>query len=127
MKKANLKQYAKLLYEITETSRDYQKALADFVRLLEKKRLIYKVENIIAEYEKYYNQEKGITKIKVVTAKKIERALLGKLRKLGKKIEIEESVDEEILGGARFEIEGKIIDGSIRGGLNRLNLYIKKS
>ncbi|UCF09737.1 MAG: ATP synthase F1 subunit delta [Candidatus Bipolaricaulota bacterium] len=39
---------------------------------------------------------------------------------LGRPVELAETVEEELLGGVRVEVEGIVVDGTLRGRLDRL-------
>lgn len=70
-------------------------------------------------YENMFEKYEKVTKAKIISAveltKKEKTAIKNKLEKLnGYSVEADFSVDEEILGGVVVEINGKIIDGSLR-------------
>lgn len=52
--------------------------------------------------------------------------LISTLEKaLGRRVQLEERVDSRVLGGARIETDGRVIDGSVRARLNRLRVGLE--
>lgn len=75
------------------------------------------------EYTKLSNAKLGIVDAKAITAvpmtdeeKEHLQATLSK--KFDKKIELTNTIDESVVGGVLVEVEGKTIDGSIKGKLH---------
>lgn len=61
----------------------------------------------------------------VISAQKMDEALESRLRAAlerftGKTVRLECAVDPQLLGGAVASVDGKLIDGSVRGRLRRL-------
>lgn len=102
-----------------------------FMMLLIKKRRIYFLENIIEELKKLVYKQENIITVKVTTAVKMSDEIKEKLKDklsihVNKKIEMEESVDPEIVGGMIIKIGDYLIDGSIKSKLESLEEEIKK-
>lgn len=94
------------------------------VVLVEKRRAGYVVE-VIDEFDRLVEFERGIVRVTAITAVPLtsqERtAMTAKLAaKVGKKIELETKVDPEILGGVIVIMHDEIVDGSVRRGLDLL-------
>ena len=92
--------------------------------LVEKDRILFLKEKL-AELKKIDLENRGtvIAKIRtVVPLKEYQKAaLVEKLKaKYKKKIEIEETIDPDILGGILIRIDDDLIDGSIRSSLEEL-------
>ncbi|MFH2054354.1 MAG: ATP synthase F1 subunit delta [bacterium] len=92
--------------------------------LVTKRRTSFLVE-IAEEYEQLFLASKGVVKTTLVTAIALSPEELDNVRaKLagltGKTIEIVTEVDESIIGGAIAYVGDKIIDRSIRYGLQQL-------
>jgi F-type H+-transporting ATPase subunit delta len=92
--------------------------------LLRRKRTALLPE-ILSEYVQMDEEKKGIKRVKVISAvsldKSEERLLASRLQHLtGKTILIDTKVDPSILGGVVIYLDGKVIDGSVRTGLEEL-------
>ncbi len=66
----------------------------------------------------------GASKITVVTAHKMTRGMMTAIEALAPGAEIEERVDERLMGGAVVRIDDKRIDGSVAGVLQRLKFAL---
>ena len=73
----------------------------------------------------------GVVTVEVLTISKLSE--LEKLsitsyfiKKLGKKIELKETIDEKLVGGLVIKYQGKIIDGSLFTKQESLKEYLKK-
>lgn len=92
--------------------------------LVEKDRILFLKEKL-AELKKIDLENRGTVIARVRTATPLKdyqkAALVEKLNaKYKKKIEIEETVDPDILGGILIRIDDDLIDGSVRSSLEEL-------
>ena len=76
-------------------------------------------------YLKVHEHREGILRVRVETARKmdpeVEGKLLARLKEVtGGSVVMETRSDEALLGGMRFVIGSEVIDGSVRGRLERL-------
>jgi F-type H+-transporting ATPase subunit delta len=83
------------------------------------------VPEIAVVFERLVNEHKGIAVAQVTTAVPIDErqktVIASKLaRRLGKTIVLETRVDPNILGGVVAQVGDDVIDGSVRGRLERL-------
>jgi F-type H+-transporting ATPase subunit delta len=83
------------------------------------------VPEIATVFERLVNEHKGIAVAQVTTAVPIDERqktqIASKLaRRLGKTIVLETRVDPSILGGVVAQVGDDVIDGSVRGRLERL-------
>lgn len=83
------------------------------------------LEDISKKFIELYNQHKGIIKVGVTSANKLEEAQLKALKKniertTGKKVEFKTNVEEELIGGLRIRIEDTVVDGSVKYKLSQL-------
>jgi F-type H+-transporting ATPase subunit delta len=83
-------------------------------------------------YKTVAGRIRGVVPIKVQTAIPLTEERLAKLQKnleklTKKKVEIENVVDQEIIGGMIIRIENKIIDGSITNHLKNLKKCLLKT
>ena len=91
----------------------------NFLKLLTQKKRISKIESCIEEYSKLLNDYERTTVAKVKSAVSLseeeKQRLTEKISRLtGKKVRLELSIDEELIGGIVIEVDGKILDGSIK-------------
>ena len=98
--------------------------------LVRKRRAMYLIE-VIDEFNRQVEFEKGINRVTVITAVPItpeeETALVATLAtKTGRKIELEKKVEAGIIGGMVVIMADEIIDGSVRYGLSRLEEQLQK-
>ena len=80
---------------------------------------------IVDEYELLLMESKGIKFVKVSSAFKLEKKEMEFIRnllesELDKKIELEHSVDESLLGGVIVKYDSNLIDCSVQGMLDRI-------
>ena len=78
------------------------------------------------EYARRYNRDNGIAEATATSAVPMTEAqaeaLKQKLEKLsGKKISLSLKTDPSLLGGVRVELEGKELDGTVKGRLDGLS------
>ena len=81
------------------------------------------IKYVSEDYNKLSNKKLGIVEAKAITAVPMTDEEKDHLQttlsnKLDKKIILKNSIDESVVGGVLVEVEGKIIDGSIKGKLN---------
>jgi len=122
--KTTPKQYAISLYEATKSAskEEAPELVANFIKLLRTNNDFSKVNRIINEYHVYYRKQKGIAKIKVSSNEKLSPATTsGIMKHFDKQVEMEEAIDENLLGGITLEIDDSIlIDGSVKKKLETL-------
>lgn len=81
------------------------------------------IKGVSEEYTKLANKKQGIVEAKAITAVAMTDEELQSLqttlsKKLDKKVSLSNTIDNTVVGGVVVEVEGKIIDGSIKGKLN---------
>lgn len=82
-------------------------------------------------YEALYSQHRKLSTAVVVSAKPLDdsqkQALVKKLEKLcGTAVRLECKTDESVLGGLIIEVDGKVIDGSLKRRLYEVKEVIDK-
>lgn len=98
--------------------------------LIDKSRfLVFK--ELVKEYRKNYNINKNIAEGIVYSANKLEQSDLNNLilileKKFEKKVELENKIDETLIGGISVFIDGKRIDNSIKSRLEVLRSSLKE-
>lgn len=98
--------------------------------LIDKSRfLVFK--ELVKEYRKNYNINKNIAEGIVYSANKLDQSDLNNLilileKKFEKKVELENKIDETLIGGISVFIDGKRIDNSIKSRLEVLRSSLKE-
>ena len=87
---------------------------------------------VLGEFLSVRAEAEGVLRTRVVTAQPLsgeERSRLTERleRALGLRVKLEESVDPAVLAGVRIEIEGRILDGTLRARLTRLHETLGRS
>ncbi|MBA3649789.1 MAG: ATP synthase F1 subunit delta [Chitinophagales bacterium] len=112
--------------------------LQTFLKLLIKKKREQYLPSVIEEFILAYNKYNKITPVYFTTAIPLEPETLNRLRELfvsgseSSNLEVHTEVDENIIGGFIFKYEDKMIDGSIRHQLSKMddlfveNPYLRK-
>lgn len=100
-------------------------AFARFIGLLAENHRLPVLPEIGALYEGYKQEAERVLKVNVRSASPIGADEAAKLkdalrRRFGRDIEIEQSIDASVLGGAVIDAGDVVIDGSVRGRLARL-------
>lgn len=100
-------------------------AFATFVRVLAENGRLPVLPEIGALFEELKHEAERVLKVNVRSAAPIDAAEAAKLkdalkRRFGRDIEIEQSIDAGVLGGAVIDAGETVIDGSVRGRLARL-------
>ncbi len=101
----------------------------NFVRLLAENRRLQILPEITALYEFLRHEAEGKIDAEVVSAQEIsdeqKKAIAKALKeRLGREVNLTTRTDEALLGGAVIRAGDLVIDGSIRGRLNRLSLAL---
>ena len=109
-----------------------------FIELLIKKGRESHFHEVVNAFVAQYNELKGVTPVKLITAVKMDSGLVQtivsnlKAKEFLKEVELHEEVDESLLGGFILQYGDKMIDSSVRRRLNELhtliedNSYVKK-
>ncbi|MDX9769363.1 MAG: ATP synthase F1 subunit delta [Tenuifilaceae bacterium] len=107
---------------------EYAPLLTMVVRLTMRNRREKHLPIILLVFQKLYREELGVAKVMVESASELDSntlkgisSFLGK--KLSKEIEIEQRVNQNLIGGFTLTIEDKFMDKSVKG---ELELFRKK-
>ncbi len=108
-----------------------EQLFVEFLLLLVRKHRAGFLTEIIDEYSRLVEAERGIGRVTVITAIPITEDERSKLkdrlaRKINLKIVLEEKVKPAILGGMIVITHNEIIDGSIRHALDSFNEQLRK-
>jgi F-type H+-transporting ATPase subunit delta len=126
--KISSKQLAQTLYDMTEgkSKSEVEKAVRDFGLYLAKNRKLKFAEKISQQFAAIYNKKNGIMDAEVVTQQEINETLEKKIKHflkekyLAKEVVLKNIVDKDIKGGMILKVGDEVLDGSVRGKLNRL-------
>ena len=107
----------------------WMKGLLD---LLVEKRRCFLFPAIVEQYRMMADELLGRVRVRVHTAREMDeetRQLLeGQLKaRWGERIEVETTVDQELLGGIVVEAKGMVMDGSLKGQLRRMRTELGKT
>jgi F-type H+-transporting ATPase subunit delta len=108
-----------------------ERLFVEFLLVLVRKHRIAFLPEVIDEFTRLVEAEKGIGRVTVISAVPLtedeRQNLTDKLTaKTGLKIVLEEKVDPDILGGMIVILHNEIIDGSVRRGLDLLQEQLAK-
>ncbi len=97
--------------------------LLNFLKVLVDNDRFSLIEAISLEYKDILNNLNQIMNVNVVSNKPLNKINLDKIKnklkeKYNRKIQIEEIIDRNIIGGFRIEFEGNVIDETINKQLN---------
>ncbi len=97
----------------------------NLVRLLAENRRLIALPELARQYEALRATEEGTLKARLISAQPVEDKVRSDLAKalgkrLDRKVELEPEIDEGLLGGAVIRAGDLVIDGSVRGRLQRL-------
>ncbi|HVV98399.1 MAG TPA: F0F1 ATP synthase subunit delta [Rhodanobacteraceae bacterium] len=98
---------------------------ANFVKLLADNHRLEALPEIAALFEQHKREAEKILQVRVRSATPIDAGEAAKLkdalkRRFGRDIELEQTVDPSVLGGAVIDAGDVVIDGSVRGRLHQL-------
>jgi F-type H+-transporting ATPase subunit delta len=105
--------------------------VVSFVKLLCEKGRIRAIKSCIEEYKKLLNAEKSISTAIVTSAIELteeeKQRLTDKLEvKSGHSVILECKIDKSLIGGLVIELDGKMIDASVKGRLGEVKDVISK-
>jgi F-type H+-transporting ATPase subunit delta len=97
----------------------------NLIGLLLRRRRLEAIVDIAREFRRLYNMEQGIVEARATSAAKLNdeevNALRARLEQMtGGRIELTLGVDPALLGGLQVRMGDLLIDGSVRGRLDRL-------
>lgn len=119
--KYRVSDYAKILFDLTldVKSSELQKVLKHFVFFLSRHRALRLVPQILHSFQEMRDEEEGVIRMKLMTARKIDPRLF-QASLPSQKIHTEYAVDPSLIGGAMLQVSNTILDGSVRNHLNSL-------
>lgn len=111
---------------------DMQPYLLNFLKILVENGMVRDFGGCCRRYTELYNADRGIAQAEVTSAVPLNAQQLERLRaKLeeisGKKIRLQPKVDPSVLGGLRVSLEGKLLDGTVKGRLEDLRRKVSET
>ncbi|GMA70099.1 ATP synthase subunit delta [Leuconostoc litchii] len=116
-----------LLKTLTSDSTDSVKNL---VKLLQANNRLDVLLLVVDEFISYYNEANGIVDVKATTAVSLDDGRLNKLASVfasktgAKQVNIENVVDESILGGVILQSQSTLIDGSLQTKIAKMKAQL---
>ena len=112
-----------LIIDVAEPKLDA--GMQNFVRVLAENHRLLLLPEIVAHYEVLRSAVENTVDVEVVSAVKLDAAQSDKLsaaltRRLKRNVRMKNSVDATLLGGAVLRAGDLVIDGSLKGRLERL-------
>jgi F-type H+-transporting ATPase subunit delta len=99
--------------------------LSNLLGLVLRRRRLEALPHIAREFRRLYNRQAGIVEATATSAARLEpnevAALRARLEQMtGGRVELSLHVDPQLLGGVQVRLGDQLIDGSVRGRLERL-------
>lgn len=99
--------------------------LANLLGLILRRRRLEALPAISREFRRLYNRRMGIVEATATSAAQLDEKEIDALRRrleqrTGGRVELELDVDPALLGGVQVRLGDELIDGSVRGRLERL-------
>lgn len=125
---------AQALYDVTKdkSEKEIKEIINNFFKFLNQKSLFKLTDRIIEKYIEIYNKNEGIMPVEVKSSKQLssqeESAIKEKVKTITQadKIELNNVVNPEMIGGVILNFDNKVIDLSIKNYLNKLKNKIKQ-
>ncbi len=104
----------------------------NFLRALAENRRLQLLSHIAEQFEKLRADVEGVVDVEVVAARAIEAPQEKKLaaalaKRLGREVRMHTKIDESLIGGAIVRAGDLVIDGSLKGRLERLGTALQNS
>lgn len=110
----------------------FQELTINFLKTLIRRDRLNLLSEITVSIEQQFLEKQGIVVVEVITAQKLDReeenGLVAKLEQFtGKKVQLENTIDPSLLGGAVTRIGTTLYDGSVTVQLEQLRHKIMQS
>ena len=106
------------------------KLTADFIAIVSRNRRLFAVPAMIGAYLQKLADRRGEVTAEITAAQPLSEAQQGALieqlrRAVGSRVAIDMRVDPSLLGGMIVKIGSRMVDGSLKGQLQRLQLSMR--
>ncbi len=105
---------------------------ANFFKLVAAKRRLFAISDMIADYHKLHDFERGLSRANITVAEPLKDAHVEALKAAlldithGKTVEMSIKVDPSILGGLIVRLGSRMVDASLKTKLNSLRTRMKE-
>jgi len=104
----------------------------NFLKILTEKGYIRHFSSCVQAFRELYNQDNGILPVTAVTAVAMTGAQTAKLTEklqsiTGKRIELTNKLDPDVLGGMRLDYDGKRVDDTVSHRLDAVRNMLKNT
>jgi F-type H+-transporting ATPase subunit delta len=105
---------------------------ANFIKLVAAKRRLFAIRDMIADYQKLYDFERGVARAEVTVASPPSDAHVAALKEAlkeatkGKDVEVSVKIDPSIIGGLVVKLGSRMVDGSLKTKLNAIRTRMKE-
>lgn len=125
-----LEEKKRFLARLYASSGGTSKVLNGFFALLFEKHRFHLVHEIAVAYKKIADEAQGQALAEIKSAAPLspeqEKALVAKLEKVaGRALTVRKAVDPSLIGGVAVRIGHRVLDGSVRRGLDRLRQELR--
>jgi len=110
---------------------ELSQTLRNFIGLLLDKERLRQLAPIGREFRHQADAALGIQRARISSAIALDTTQLGELRdalagRSGLQVMLEEEIEPELIGGIRVRLGGQVLDGSVRGQLQRMAEILTK-
>lgn len=119
--------------EFAETSLRGQVSdeMVNFLFVLIDKERVWHLARIARVYRRRFDEERNVAEGKIYSAApmpedQVESTEAAMSRLLGKRVELENEVDTRLIGGMKIQVDGKLLDRSLKGELAMLLAVLKR-
>ena len=105
---------------------------ANFIKLVAAKRRLFAIRDMIADYQKLYDFERGVARAEVTVAAPLSDAHVAQLKESlkeatrGKDVDVNVKIDPSIIGGLIVKLGSRMVDGSLKTKLNAIRTRMKE-
>jgi F-type H+-transporting ATPase subunit delta len=109
---------------------DFSRLVCDFLAVVARNRRLFAVPAMIEAYLKNLAERRGEVTAEVTAAQPLSEPQLAQLseqlrRSVGRRVSVDVRVDPGLIGGVIVKLGSRMIDGSIRSQLQRLQLAMR--
>jgi F-type H+-transporting ATPase subunit delta len=126
---------ARAIYLATKdkTPAEQTKVIPNIIQFLTRRRWIAKVPDILSRLDKMINEAKGKVVAKISSKDQLhentkrEISHILKEKYSAKEVDLQEVLDEKLVGGFKIEVSDEVMDLTIKNKINKLQEYLTKS
>jgi F-type H+-transporting ATPase subunit delta len=104
----------------------------NFLKLVASKRRLFAVGDMIRDFGKLVDRERGVTRAQVTVAEPLSDSQLSALKDAlvgvsgGKTVNVDVKIDPAIIGGLVVKLGSRMVDGSLKTKLNSIRTRMKE-